>query len=106
MSSPANEYGQGEATLSKAAGMVTDARADFTTLSQQLSSQIDGMKAKWGGQGAAAFFVLHQTWSDKQRVVVNALDDFANSLTHTEKDNVSTDEAQGSSFSHLTNRLS
>lgn len=103
--SNAGEYGQGQGTLTKAAGLVTDAKADFTSLSSKLSSQISSVQGKWGGQGASAFFVLHQTWSDKQRIIVKALDDFADSLSMTERENVSNDEQQASNMNNLMNKL-
>lgn len=104
--SNAPEYGQGEGTLTRAAGLVSDARADFTSLSAKLTDQISAVQGKWGGQGASAFFVLHQTWTEKQKTIVGALDEFANSLTLTEKDNVSTDDTQSAGFGRLSSRLS
>lgn len=104
--SNAPEFGQGEGTLTRASGMVSDARADFMTISSKLTDQIAAVQGKWGGQGASAFFVLHQAWSEKQKVIVDALDEFANSLTTTEKDNTSTDDTQGSNYGRLNSRLS
>jgi WXG100 family type VII secretion target len=101
----ANEYGQGEGTLTRAAGLVTDARTDFTKIAGRLTDQIAAVQGQWGGQGASAFFILHQAWSEKQEVIVKALDDFANSLGVTERDNVSTDEAQNANYTRLTNRV-
>ncbi len=103
--SNAPEFGQGEGTLTRAAGLVSDARADFTTISSRLTDQISSVQGRWGGQGAQAFFTLHQTWTEKQRVIVAALDEFADSLTTTERDNMSTDDEQGSTFGNLTSRL-
>lgn len=103
--SNAPEFGQGEGTLSKAAGLVSDARADFNKIAGKLDGQIAGIQGKWGGQGASAFFVLHTAWNEKQRVIVDALDEFAASLTTTEKDNVSTDDAQSASYGRLSGRL-
>lgn len=103
--SNAPEFGQGEGTLSKAAGMVTDARADFNKIADKLSGQIAGVQGKWGGQGASAFFVLHSAWNEKQKVIVDALDEFSASLHSTERDNVSTDEAQHGNFNKLHGRL-
>jgi WXG100 family type VII secretion target len=103
--SNAPEYGQGEGTLSKAAGLVTDARADFNKIADKLSGQISGVQGKWGGQGASAFFILHTAWNEKQKVIVDALDEFSASLTSTEKDNVATDDAQHASYSSLHNKL-
>ena len=105
MSNGANEYGQGEGTLTRAAGLVSDARADFNTISGKLTDQISGVQGKWGGQGASAFFVLHQTWTEKQKTIVSALDEFAQSLTTTEQTNLSTDDEQSSTFGRLSGRL-
>jgi hypothetical protein len=38
-------------------------------------------------------------------VIVDALDEFSASLTTTEKDNVSTDDAQNASYTKLSGRL-
>jgi WXG100 family type VII secretion target len=105
MSNAANEYGQGEGTLTRAAGLVSDARADFNQISAKLTDQISAVQSKWGGQGASAFFVLHQTWTEKQATIVNALDEFAQSLTTTEQTNTSTDDDQGATFGRLSGRL-
>jgi len=101
----AGEYGQATGALTKAAGLVTDAKADFIGLSNKLSGEINQMQGKWAGQGGSAFFVLHQTWNEKQRTIVNALDEFAESLTLTERDNVSNDEQQMSNMNNLLNKL-
>jgi len=103
--SNAPEFGQGEGTLSKAATLVSDARADFNKIADRLTGQIGAVQGKWGGQGAQAFFILHQAWTEKQKVIVDALDEFAASLHSTEKDNVSTDDAQSTSYTRLQGRL-
>ncbi len=103
--SNAPEFGQGEGTLTRAAGLVSDARADFTTISNRLDGQIGAVQGKWGGQGAQAFFILHQAWTEKQKVIVDALDEFSNSLTQTERDNTATDDEQGAGFNSLAGRL-
>lgn len=103
--SNAPEFGQGQGTLSRAAGLVSDAKADFTTISGRLTDQIAAVQGRWGGQGATAFFALHQAWIEKQQIIVGALDEFSASLTTTEKDNVSTDDAQNASYTKLTGRL-
>ena len=100
-----DEFGQGEGTLSHAAGLVADARTDFTAYSARLDGQIAGVQGRWAGRGAQAFFILHQAWTEKQRTIVTALDDFAGSLTSTEKDNTATDDEAGASYSRLQGRL-
>lgn len=101
----APEFGQGEGTLTRASQLVQDARSDFNGFSARLDGQIAAVQGRWGGQGAQAFFLLHQAWTEKQKVIVDALDEFSASLTSTERDNVSTDETQGSSYGRLQGRL-
>ena len=101
----ATEMGQGEGTLTRAAGLVAEAKQDFDSLSKSLEGQIQGIQGKWAGAGGTAFFSLHQAWNEKQRIITNALNEFQGSLTSTEKDNVSTDEAQSSNYSRVAGRL-
>jgi WXG100 family type VII secretion target len=105
MSENSNEFGQGEGVLTRAAGMVADARADFNNISRQLTDQISSVQGRWGGQGATAFFALQQAWTEKQQTIVDALNEFENSLGATERDNVNTDESQGTNFANLTHKL-
>jgi WXG100 family type VII secretion target len=105
MSNNAPEMGQGEKTLTKAAGMVVDAKKDFDGFSKKLDGQIAGLKGKWAGSGGNAFFTLHQAWTEKQNVITNALNEFEASLTSTEKDNINTDEAQSANYNRTAGRL-
>ena len=101
----AAEMGQGEGTLSRAAGLVADARSDFDQISARLTGQIDGLRGRWAGAGGQAFFALHQAWTEKQRVIVSALNEFEASLTGTERDNLSTDQAQSATYQRTASRL-
>lgn len=94
-----------EGALVQAADHVTRARADVTALGGQLAAQIDGMGARWGGEGARAFHRLHLAWQEKQRRIVGALDGFADSLTQTDRDNLATDQAQADLSATLVARL-
>jgi len=105
MTSTSNEMLAGDQVLSRAAGMVATARADFTRDAANLENQINGLRGRWQGAGGQAFFALHQAWTEKQRVIVSALDEFENSLRSTERDNVSTDETQQSYQANLASRL-
>lgn len=105
MSHGAHEMGQGEGTLTKAAGLVADAKQDFDRLSGKLDGQIRGLQGKWAGAGGQAFFTLHQAWTEKQKVIIGALNEFEASLTKTEKDNISTDEAQSANYARTAGRL-
>lgn len=100
-----NEMGMGEGTLGKAAQLVSGAKQDFDRLSGELDGQISGLRGKWAGSGGQAFFVLHQAWTEKQKVIVSALNEFENSLLGTQKDVTGTDDTQASNFNNFQNRL-
>lgn len=99
------DYGQGDGTLTRASGLVSDARADLTGTSARLADRVSAVRGGWGGQGASAFFALHQAWAERQASVLDALDDLARALEDTERTNVATDDAQGAAFAHLVGRL-
>ena len=105
MTSTSNEMLAGDGVLSRAAEMVATARADLTRDAASLETRIDGLRGRWQGAGGQAFFALHRAWTDKQRVVVAALDRFEQSLRSTERDNVSTDETQRDHQVALAGRL-
>lgn len=105
MSNSAPEMGQGEKTLTRAAGMVADAKQDFDGFSRRLDGQISGLRGRWAGAGGTAFFALHRAWTEKQEVITNALNEFEASLRSTERDNVSTDDAQAATYNRTAGRL-
>ena len=100
-----NEMGMGEGTLTKAAQLVSGAKQDFDRMSGELEGQIADLRGKWAGAGGQAFFVLHQAWTEKQKVIVSALNEFEASLTRTEEDNISTDDAQMANYNRTAGRL-
>jgi uncharacterized protein YukE len=97
--------GQGQGTLSAAAGMVADAKHDFDRLNNELVQHIDAAKATWAVQGGTAFSALGHAWAEKQRTIVSALNQFEASLRSTEKDNTSTDDTQSAAFVRNHQRL-
>lgn len=99
------DYGQAHGALTKAAGMVMDAKHDFDQLSKTMDGQIANLQGKWQGAGGAAFFQLHMAWQEKQKVIVSALNEFHDSLVSTEKDNTATDEAQGQNYANFQHRI-
>ena len=105
MSHGVPEMGQGEHTLTRAAGLVSDAKGDLDGLSSALEGQIQGLRGRWTGAGGSAFFALHQAWTDKQRVITRALDELGAALASTERDNMSTDETQSSGYATYAGRL-
>ncbi|ANH37955.1 hypothetical protein I601_1520 [Nocardioides dokdonensis FR1436] len=100
-----NEYGQGEKTLSRAAGMVNQARGEFDTISKNLMGNVEGLRSQWGGQGSVAFQALAMAWSEKQQKIVSALNEFESNLITTEKDNMATDDSQSTAMTSLQNSL-
>lgn len=100
-----NQMGQGAGTLSRAAGLVSEAKADFDALSTRLEGQITGMAGQWVGAGGSAFQALQAAWTERQRVITRALDEFEASLRSTEKDFTGTDDQQSSMHSNLQSRL-
>ncbi len=100
-----SELGMGEGTLKKAAQVVSGAKQDFDRLSGELDGQIGDLRGKWSGSGGQAFFVLHQAWTEKQKVIVSALNEFEASLLGTERDVSSTDDTQATNFTSFQNRL-
>lgn len=105
MGSTAPVFGQAHGALGRAAGMVTDAKADFERQSQRLDGQIAAIRGRWGGDGASAFFTLHRAWHDQHRVVVGALDRFHAALVATEHDNVRVDQQAGDAMHRLAGQL-
>lgn len=100
-----SEMGMGEGTLNRAAQLVAGAKQDFDRLSSELEGQIAGLQGKWAGAGGQAFFALHRAWTEKQRVIVGALNEFEASLVGTEKDVRGTDDTQAGNFSTYQSRL-
>jgi WXG100 family type VII secretion target len=80
----ANQIRAGEGTLPRAAALVADAKVDFDRLAADLGHQIQAAQGRWQGAGGTAFFALHQAWTDRQRVIVAALDRFRDELVGTD----------------------
>lgn len=102
---PSVEMGQGHGALSTAARLVADARGDFDRLDAELVQHLDAARARWVGQGAASFASLGSAWSERQRTIVGALQQFEASLRATERDNLATDDAQSAAFARQQQRL-
>lgn len=100
-----NEMGMGAGTLGRAAELVGAARSDFDRMSAELGHEVDQLRGRWQGAGGRAFFVLHQAWEDKQRVIVSALDDLSGALRSTERDVLATDDTQAAAYHQDLGRL-
>lgn len=97
--------GQGAGTLSRAAGLVAQARQDLDDVSRRLDGQVAGLHGRWVGAGASAFVLLHQAWTERQGRIVAGLDGFAGALTATERDTRATDEAMSTGYRLAAERL-
>lgn len=99
------QMGHGDKVLSDAAALVAGAKVDFDTLSKNLEDQISALKGKWAGAGSLAFHSLHAAWTEKQKIVVSALNDFESSLIETDRDDTQTDESSAGYMAKLTSRV-
>jgi len=75
-----NRYEVTKADLDRAAADLRDARADFDRLSASLRSDIDSLRSRWQGAGAAAFHRLSEQWDTRYRTVTRVLDRFGDSV--------------------------
>lgn len=82
----ANAYGLSPSDVTKAQGVVNDYRDRFTQQARQLFDNVETqMAGKWVGNSATAFRALHQAWQDKQRTIVQILNQFHDGLDDTKK---------------------
>lgn len=100
-----HEMGMGVGTLGRGADLVDGARQDFDRLGARLDHEIDLLRPRWQGAGADAFFAVKEAWTDRQGVVVAALDGLATALRGTERDVLDTDDAQAAGFHQDLGRL-
>jgi WXG100 family type VII secretion target len=100
-----HEMAMGAGTLGRGADLVGAARHDFDRMSAELDHEIDQLRPRWQGAGGRAFFVLKDAWNDRHRRVVAALDGLAAALRDTQRDVLTTDEAQAAGYHHDLGRL-
>ena len=105
MSTSANETTAAAQALTRAAGMVTGAKADFDRLAGNLNDQIGGMAMRWQGSGGLAFQNLQTAWQEKQATIVSALNEFEASLISTDRDFTNTDDVQAATANANLGRL-
>ncbi len=99
------ELRQEEGALRRAADLTADARRGFDARQRQLSAQIEGLRARWQGEGGLAFQRVHAAWQEKQTRVTRALDDLETALRETERDTVATDQARAADLGRYAHRL-
>lgn len=100
-----SEMFQTERALRDAATKVEATHGDVTQRCQKLTGEVQQMMSGWGGQGATSFNNLMFAWQDKQKTIMDALEMLRQALVETDKDNVSTDEAQSAASANLAGRL-
>lgn len=91
--------------LQEAAEHVRTARTLITNDSKRLADEILTLGGNWSGEGFRAFTSVHTAWQEKSERVVRALDDFAESLVDTDRDNTATDTARAEVSARLLSRL-
>lgn len=99
------QMGLGAGTLSRAADLVAQARLDLDGVSSRLEGQVTSVAGRWVGAGGNAFQALHAAWTDRQRMVTRALDDFEAALRGTEGDFLAADDAASAAHAALHHRL-
>jgi WXG100 family type VII secretion target len=88
-----HEMRAGHGTLATAAGFVADAKADLDHQAAALASRLAAAQGRWQGAGGSAFFAVQQTWNDKQRTILAALEEFQSALRGTQARNEASDES-------------
>jgi WXG100 family type VII secretion target len=83
----------GHGTLAHAAALVAEARSDLDQQAAGLQSRVLAAQGRWQGAGGSAFFAVQQAWTQKQTVILSALDDFEAALRGTQTRNEAADEA-------------
>lgn len=96
---------QGGGVLEQAAKEISSAQSDLASIASNLSGQIEPVAASWKGAGGTAFFSFHQAWQEKERKIVDILNNFASAIgaTHTTTTAVDTDES--STYKNIAGRL-
>ncbi len=100
-----SEIVQEEGALRRAAELTADARRGFDARQRQLAGQIEGLRARWQGQGGLAFQRVHEAWQERQARVTAALDDLEVALRETERDTLATDADEAARLTRYADRL-
>lgn len=99
------ELQQEAGALRRAADLTAEARGGFDARQRQLAGQIEGLRVRWQGAGGGAFQRVHLAWQEKQSRVTRALGDLEAALRETERDTLTTDEAEAARLSRYAHRL-
>jgi uncharacterized protein YukE len=102
---PTRTMGQAYGALSAGAAMVAEARQDLDAIGAELRRRITDTGISWRGHGGDAFTALGQAWSDRQTVIVGALDRLESALRTAEHINVSTDDDQSAALARYRQQL-
>lgn len=81
---------------------VENARISLRAENSRVSSEIDGWRANWHGEGSNSFASFQSAWNTKFASLMGILDQFEGSLGATSADFQSTDSDAGSTFNSLT----
>jgi WXG100 family type VII secretion target len=95
----------GDKVLAGIATEIANAKVDLDKITNNLESQLAPLKTQFRGNAGTAFQNLHLAWTEKQKKITAALNEFEQSLYTSDKTNKSTDDAHTSSLTALQNKL-
>jgi WXG100 family type VII secretion target len=101
----AGEVSKQDQALTRAAGLVADARSELDAQTASLRGKLQGIGSSWKGGAATSFVQIMERWDTDTKKLISALDNFENNLRATEKSYDAVDSEQQSHFTRLSNRL-
>lgn len=101
----AGEISKQDQALTRAAGLVAEARRDLDKQCGDMRNKLMGIGAQWKGSSASAFSQVMDQWDRDARKIVTALDAFESNLKASEAAYTAEDQAQQAAFNKLSSRL-
>ena len=89
----------------EAAAAVRAREAEFQQVLRQLAGQADGLRARYRGPAADAFFVLVGGWLEDAEAIVADMERFAERLVAQDVRTDASQEQQSSGYSRAASRL-
>ena len=94
-----------EQALTRAAGLVAEARSDLDSQLAGLRGKLAGIGSSWVGAGSTAFQQVMTRWDEDTRRIVAALNEFETNLRSSEATYTSSDESQAQSYQRMLGAL-
>lgn len=105
MSDQSGVVNQGAGVLVQAAKAISAAESDLNAEAAKLRGQVEAKQARWKGAGGTAFFQFHDAWQQKEKKIIQILNDFSNSINATHSQSVQTDTDESSNYKKTMDRL-